>query len=183
MNNKFKKLWRILYSATAKLLPQSTYCPPAKLLRAFFARRICASTGKRLNIERGATFGSKVSIGDNSGIGVNCELHGEVNIGNNVLMAPECIFYTVNHEFSSLDVPIGIQGDSNMEPIVVGDDVWFGGRAMVMPGVSIGDHSIVAAGSVVTRDVPPYSIVGGGAGKGDKKTCRYPTGLRKELCW
>lgn len=169
LNNNLKILWRILYSATAKLLPQSTYCAPAKYLRAFFAHRICANAGKRLNIERGATFGSKVSIGDNSGIGVNCELHGEVNIGNNVLMAPECIFYTVNHEFSKVDVPIGTQGDSNMEPINVGNDVWFGRRVMVMPGVSIGDHSIVAAGSVVTRDVPPYSIVGGAPARVIKK--------------
>lgn len=110
-----------------------------------------------------------MSIGDNSGIGVNCELHGEVNIGNNVLMAPECIFYTVNHEFSKVDVPIGMQGNSNMQPIVVGDDVWLGRRVMVMPGVSIGDHSIVAAGSVVTRNVPSYSIVGGVPAKVIKK--------------
>lgn len=169
MNKKIKILWRILYSATAKLLPQSTYCVPAKYLRAFFAHRICANAGKRLNIERGATFGSKVSIGDNSGIGVNCELHGEVHIGNNVLMAPECIFYTVNHEFSKVDVPIRIQGNSNMKPIIVGDDVWFGRRVMVMPGVTIGDHSIVAAGSVVTRDVPSYSIVGGAPARVIKK--------------
>ena len=169
MNKKIKILWRILYSATAKLLPQSTYCVPAKYLRAFFAHRICANAGNRLNIERGATFGSKVSIGDNSGIGVNCELHGEVHIGNNVLMAPECIFYTVNHEFSKVDVPIRIQGNSNMKPIIVGDDVWFGRRVMVMPGVTIGDHSIVAAGSVVTRDVPSYSIVGGAPARVIKK--------------
>lgn len=156
-----KKIWRVLYAATAKLLPQSTYCPPARALRGFFGRHICVSTGRDINIERGATFGPQCSVGDRSGIGVRCELYGEVHVGNDVMMAPECCFYTVNHETGRTDIPMREQGDTEARPIMIGNDVWIGRRVMVMPGVTIGDHSIIAAGAVVTKSIPPYSVVGG----------------------
>ena len=154
-------LWRVGYAATAKLLPQSCYSNASRLIRVFFARRICRSVGKDVNIERGATFGALTTIGNRSGIGVNSELHGEVHIGDDVMMAPECVFYAKNHETILLDVPMNTQGATKSEAIVIGDDVWLGRRVMVMPGVHIGDHSIVAAGAVATKDVPRYSVVGG----------------------
>lgn len=156
-----RNLWRVLYAATAKLLPQSTYCPPARALRGFFARCICASAGRDINVERGATFGPLCSIGDRSGIGVRCELYGEVRIGDDVMMAPECCFYTRNHRTDRIDVPMGQQGDTEPEPIRIGNDVWIGRRAMFMPGVEVGDHCIVAAGAVVTKSFPPYTVLGG----------------------
>lgn len=159
--SKSKKIWRILYAATAKLLPQSAYCRPARYLRGFFARRICSSVGNDVNVERGATFGELVTLGDRSGIGINCELHGEVHIGTDVMMGPECIFYTVNHETTRTDIPMCQQGIATSKPIVVGNDVWLGRRVMVMPGVTIGDHCIVAAGAVVTKSFPDYSVLGG----------------------
>ena len=156
-----KNLWRVMYAATAKLLPQSSHSNIARLIRVFFARRICKSVGKGVNIERGATFGASTVIGDRSGIGINAELHGEVYIGSNVMMAPECVFYTRNHETTRMDIPMNAQGATESKPIVIGDDVWLGRRVMVMPGVHIGDHSIIAAGAVVTKDIPRYSIAGG----------------------
>lgn len=161
MSDLSRKLWRVLYAGTAKLLPQSIYCPPARVLRGFFARRICASAGKGINVERGATFAAPVTIGDRSGIGVNCELHGEVHIGDDVMMAPECCFYTRNHRTDRLDVPMGQQGETDPAPITIGNDVWIGRRAMFMPGVEVGDHCIVAAGAVVTKSFPPYTVLGG----------------------
>ena len=161
MSTTTRNIWRVAYAATAKLLPQSCYCKPAAHIRGFFARRICESVGKGINIERGATFAASVTIGDDSGIGKDCELHGEVHIGNHVMMAAECVFYTRNHETSRLDVPMIKQGETEPKAIYVGDDVWLGRRVMVMPGVHIGEHSIIAAGAVVTKDVPPYSIMGG----------------------
>lgn len=161
MSVRTRNLWRVAYAATAKLLPQSCYCKPAMYMRAFFARRICASAGKDVNIDKGATFAVDVTIGDESGIGKDCELHGEVHIGDHVMMAPECVFYTRNHETSRLDVPMGKQGETKPEAIYVGNDVWFGRRVMVMPGVHIGDGCIIAAGAVVTKDIPAFSIAGG----------------------
>jgi len=156
-----KNIWRVLYAGSAKLLPQSTYSRTSKTIRAFFARRICAHVGSQVNIERGATFGALTTIGDRSGIGYNCELYGEVNLKNDVLMAPECVFYTRNHEVSRTDIPMGAQGDGPSFPITIGNDVWLGRRVMVMPGVSIGDGCIVAAGAIVTKDFPPYTVLGG----------------------
>lgn len=161
MSGLSRNLWRVLYAGTAKLLPQSSYSKASKTLRAFFARRICDSVGKDVNIERGATFGALTTIGHRSGIGVNCELHGEIHIGNDVMMAPECVFYTRNHLSSSVEIPMRQQGDSELKPIYVGDDVWFGRRAMIMPGVTIGDGCIVAAGAVVTKSFPPYTVLAG----------------------
>jgi maltose O-acetyltransferase len=100
-------------------------------------------------------------MGDYARIGKDCELHGEVHLGDHILMAPECVFYTVNHEHGNLDVPMDLQGDTDMNAIYVGNDVWLGRRVMVMPGVHIGDGCIVAAGAVVTKDLPPYCVGGG----------------------
>lgn len=161
MGSAAKKAWRILYSATAKFLPQSVYSKTAQKIRAYFARRICSHVGRNVNIERGATFGELTSIGDNSGIGLRCEIHGKVSIGDNVMMAPECVFYTRNHNHSRIDIPMCKQGDSEMFPIKIGDDVWIGRRVMVMPGVEIGSGCIIAAGAVVTKNCPSFCIVGG----------------------
>lgn len=161
MSERTRNIWRVAYAALVKWWPQSCYCKPAMRVRGFFARRICASAGKGINIDRGATFASGVTIGDNSGIGKDCELHGEVHIGNHVMMAPECVFYTRNHETSRLDVPMGQQGETVPRAIYVGDDVWLGRRVMVMSGVHIGDGCIIAAGAVVTKDIPPFSVAGG----------------------
>ncbi|MDD3040470.1 DapH/DapD/GlmU-related protein [Bacteroides sp.] len=66
-----------------------------------------------------------------------------------------------SHEFKDLDTPINQQGAKSEEPIVIGNDCWIGTRVIILPGVEIGDYSIVAAGAVVTKSFPPYSIIGG----------------------
>ena len=66
----------------------------------------------------------------------------------------------LNHDYESIDEPIHNQGVST-KPIIVEDESWIGANVVVVPGVTIGKHSIVAAGSVVTKRVPPYSVVGG----------------------
>lgn len=161
MSATTRNVWRVVYAATAKWLPENLHFPPSKAIRQFFARRVCASAGKNLDIEKGSTFTSRVTIGDRSGIGRHCELHGEVHIGNDVMMAPECVFYSVNHETSNTEVPMNAQGETDVRPIHIGNDVWLGRRVMVMPGVTIGDGCIIAAGAVVTKDIPSYSVAGG----------------------
>ena len=133
----------------------------SKCLRRITAKGFIRKCGKNVNIERGATIGSKLSIGDNSGIGVNCSCGGEIYIGNDVMMGPEVVIVSANHEFSSLDVPIRLQGYQESKPCIIGNDVWIGRRVMIMPGVKIGNGCIVGAGAVVTKDVPDYAVVGG----------------------
>ncbi|MEA3423389.1 MAG: DapH/DapD/GlmU-related protein, partial [Bacillota bacterium] len=70
-----------------------------------------------------------------------------------------------NHNFSEKDIPMIMQGDSEPAPVVIEDDVWIGARTVILPGVVIHEGSIIAAGSIVTKDVQAYSIVGGNPAK------------------
>ena len=117
--------------------------------------------GKNVNIERCASISSRVELGDNSGIGAYASISGKCIIGNNVMMGPHCTIYTRNHEFSDTLTPMCQQGFSEEKLVVIGDDVWIGGHVIILPGVRIGSHSIVGAGSVVTKDVPEWAVVAG----------------------
>ena len=156
-----KKIWYILYRCFAAWLPESRRMGFAKVMRGFYARRILQSAGKKINIEKNAYFTPQCTLGNHSGIGVDCEVHGPVTIGDYVMMAPEVIIYTNGHEFGDLCVPMCEQGETSHQPVVIEDDVWIGRRAMIMPGVRIGKGSVIGASAVVTKDVPPYSVVGG----------------------
>ena len=76
-------------------------------------------------------------------------------------MGLEVVLIGQNHRFNRTDIPMIAEGDICLPPIEVGDDVWIGYRAMIMPGVKIGNGAVIAAGAVVTKDVPNYAIVGG----------------------
>ena len=154
---------RIMYDYVAKHLPISYnfFGGVGKCLRRLCGKLILSRCGKNVNIERGAVFSSKVTLGDNSGIGINASLSGKVLIGDNVMMGPCCTFYSRNHAFDRLDIPMCEQGYQDEKPIIIGDDVWIGGHVIVLPGVHVGNGAILAAGAVVTKDVPEYAIVGG----------------------
>ena len=134
-------------------------------MRKICGKLILVSCGKNVNIERGAVFSSHVSLGDNSGIGINASRTGSVIIGKNVMMGPYCTMYSRNHAFSRMDVPMCEQGYQPEEPIVIEDDVWIGGHVIILPGVHISKGAIIGAGAVVTKDVPEYAIVGGNPAK------------------
>jgi len=151
--------------AVARSLPSHT-CkafPYGSAIRAVFARGILESCGSNVKIEHGCDFGSGlgVHLGNNSSIGINAWLTAYVRIGNDVLMARDVIILTANHRFDDISMPIHAQGTEDYKPVVIEDDVWIGCRAIILPGVTIGKGSIIGAGAVVTKDVPPYSIVGG----------------------
>ncbi|MBN2549568.1 MAG: acyltransferase [Anaerolineales bacterium] len=103
-----------------------------------------------------------ISIGENSHITNRCILDGRggLTIGDNVLVGYESIVITNTHNFENPDIPIRLQG-SYRKPIVIGNDVWLGTRVIVLPGVTIGDGAVVAAGAVATQDIPSYTIAGG----------------------
>ncbi len=133
----------------------------SKKLRALTAKGFIKYCGKNVNIEKGAVISSKLSIGDNSGIGVNCNCGGELYIGNDVMMGPECVVISRNHKFEDTTTPIRLQGYEKEEPCYIGNDVWIGRRVMIMPGVRIGNGCVIAAGAVVTKDIPDFAIAGG----------------------
>ena len=108
---------------------------------------------------------SKMEIGDRSGVGINAKMHGKVVIGKDVMMGPDCIIYTKNHAFCDTTIPMNKQGFSAEKPVIIGDDVWIGGRVIILPGVHVGKGAIIGAGAVVTKDVPEYAVVGGNPAK------------------
>lgn len=142
-------------------LPQSRRFPLAKKIRRFFSKRIIAYQGENVNIEKNASFTPALQIGDQSGIGISCEINGPVTIGKYVMMGPEVVVYTSGHNFDRIDIPMQQQGSSEEKPVVIEDDVWIGRRAIIMPGVHIGRGCVIGAGAVVTKDIPDYSVVGG----------------------
>jgi len=114
----------------------------------------------------GTNLGEGLIIGDNSNIGsysyVGCS--GLITIGNNVLISPRVSFFAENHNFEDFSRPIKTQGVTR-KPITILDDCWIASGSIVLAGVTIGRSSIVAAGSVVTSDVPPFVIVAGSPAK------------------
>lgn len=150
-----------LYIIFGKHLPESRHFSLGKRIRVFFARLIMEKVGENINVEKGAVFGSKVSLGSHSGIGVDCQLYGPVKIGEYVNMGPEVIVYTQNHRFDKTDIPMQFQGYSGINPVVIEDDVWLGRRVIILPGVRIGKGSVIGAGSVLAKSVPEYSVVVG----------------------
>ncbi len=119
--------------------------------------------GTDVNIEHGAWFGSGrgVELGDRSDIGMDALVIGPVRIGSDVMMGPRCVLLASSHRTSSVDVPMNVQGFVEDRVITVEDDVWIGAGVTILPGRRIGRGSIVGAGSVVTVDVPPWSVVAG----------------------
>ena len=101
-----------------------------------------------------------VIIGDHTRIGLHNTIIGPVTIGDHVNLAQGITVTALNHNFADSDKRIDEQGVST-NPVVIEDDIWIGANAVVLPGVTIGHHSVVAAGAVVTKDVPPHSLVAG----------------------
>lgn len=101
-----------------------------------------------------------VIIGNRTRIGLSSVLIGPVKIGNDVLLAQNIIISGLNHGYKEIDKPISKQPVSTRQ-ICLEDECWIGANSVILSGATIGKHSIVAAGSVVNRDVPPYTIVAG----------------------
>ena len=136
-----------------------------KAIRGWCASKIMESVGENINIERKAIFSRRCKIGSNSGIGVNCVINGKCSIGDDVMMGPNCIIYTKNHCISRIDIPMNIQGETEEQSVNIGNDVWIGSNTIILPGVTIGSHSVIGTGSIVTKDVPEYVVVAGNPAK------------------
>ena len=124
---------------------------------------------RRFSIGRGSVVESfscinnavgDVTIGEHSRIGLHGTIIGPVSIGNHVNLAQGITVTALNHQFGQPDKLIADQGITT-SPVVIEDDVWIGANAVILPGVTIGRHSVVAAGAVVTKNVPPYSMAAG----------------------
>lgn len=123
------------------------------------------AVGPKCVLDRGlvlAAIGGSVCVGARTIFGHHCTIaaHESVTIGTDCLIAELVSIRDHDHGTASVDQPMNRQRGITA-PVVIGDDVWIGAKATVMKGVAIGSHAIVAAGAVVTHDVPPYAVVAG----------------------
>lgn len=105
-----------------------------------------------------------VTIGDRTRIGLGCVLIGPVKVGNDIMFAQNIVVSGLNHGYRDINLPPSLQ-PVETKPIVIEDNVWIGANSVITAGVTVGKHCVIAAGSVVTKSIPPYSVAGGNPAK------------------
>ncbi|MBQ6824210.1 MAG: sugar O-acetyltransferase [Clostridia bacterium] len=129
--------------------------PSQKKKQERLLRKIFGKLGKNPYVEPNlfCGFGTNIKAGDNLFLNNDCVLvdPAEIVFGDNVMVGPQCGFYTANHP---LDAATRIKGYETAHPIRIGNNVWIGGGVKILPGVTVGDNTVIGAGSVVTKDLP-----------------------------
>ncbi len=134
--------------------------------RMALIRGFLGACGERVQINQPfrCDWGCNITIGSDTYINFNMTVLDEapVTIGSNVFIGPNVSIFTACHP---LDAPSRNTGDEWAEPVIISDNVWIGGCVTILPGVTIGHDSVIGAGAVVTRDVDPFTVVGGNPAK------------------
>lgn len=161
------KLRRLLWEVAWSLLfrPTPRWCLNG--WRCFLLRAFGAKIGNGVRIQGSAKVWQpwKLTIGNNSWIdgGVSLYSVDEIKIGSNAVISDGAFICTATHDISSEIFEL------QTKPVTIGDSVWVCAKATVLPGVTVGEGSVAAAGSVVAKDVEPWSVVGGNPAKFIKK--------------
>lgn len=125
-------------------------------------KKLFRKTGENILIESNfeCDYGYNISIGENFYMNHNGVIldGAKVEFGDNVFIGPNCGFYTAGHP---IDIELRNKGLEYAYPIKVGNNVWFGGNVVVLPGITIGDNVTIGAGSIVTKDIPSNVIAHG----------------------
>jgi maltose O-acetyltransferase len=131
-------------------------------LRSNILKELFGSSGENIYIEPTirCDYGYNLHVGDNFYANFDCVFLDvcETRIGKNCFIAPGVHIYTATHPIDPLE---RISGTEYGKPVTIGDNVWIGGRAVINPGVKIGNNVVVASGAVITKDVPDNVVVGG----------------------
>ncbi|QIZ72490.1 acyltransferase [Oxynema aestuarii] len=133
---------------------------PLRKIRMAYLKAYLPEVGAGTSVQMGCRFlnGRKVHLGDRNVINFGCLFDGrhyEIRTGSDVSIGPEATILTLGHD------PQSPEFSDKGGDVIIGDRVWIAYRAVVLPGVTIGEGAVVGAGSVVTKDVEPYSIVAG----------------------
>lgn len=133
---------------------------PVRTLRRLYLRGWLASLGKQTGVQMGCRFlnGRKIHLGERNAINFGCLLDGrkfQIRTGHDVSIGPNATILTLGHDPQSPDMA-DRGGD-----VVIGDRVWIGYGALILPGIKLGEGAVVGAGAVVTKDVEPFTIVAG----------------------
>lgn len=160
-----RKLLLIIYYLVISKLPHSSFLSLSNRIRIWY----CSKVLKIIEYDKNSKFedhiyisdGRRIKIGKYCRINEYVFLQGEVEIGNYVLIAPYASIYSFAHKYDKVDKPIIMQGVTGIRKVVIGDDVWIGRNVVILPGITIGEGSIICANSVVTRNIKPFSVVAG----------------------
>lgn len=156
-------------------------------LSALFLKRLFESYGKNFKFDVNGYYSfANIQVGDDVNLGYRPILmasNSKIRIGNKVMFGPEVTIIGGNHNtriIGKFMFDIKLKTPSDDLGVVLEDDIWIGARAIILDGVNVGRGSIIAAGSVVTKNVPPYSVVAGAPAKVIKFRWDIPTILQHE---
>lgn len=161
-----RKIYKYLFDLFISKTPE-----PWQPIRNFCVKKYIKMSGRGISIGRRCRIHKNTSIGCYSGVGRGCEINNGVTIGDNVMMGPDVLIYTQNHCTSDPKLPMRTQGMAEIRPVIIEDDVWIGARVCILPGVVIGKGSVIGACAVVSKSIPPYSVVVGNPARVVKTRC------------
>jgi len=173
MNKNILRFLFLHYSYCIRMIHYLIYITPP-FLSIFLWKLILGKTGKSIFIDSGVFFRypTRVFLGNNVSINNNVEFYpswfdkkATITLGNNIRVGPGVRFFAAGHDISDLN----LEFNASASPIIIMDNCWVGGGAIILKGVTINEGAIIAAGSVVNKDVPSYSVVGGVPAKFIKK--------------
>lgn len=152
LHNNSKRITRLLNSTLET----------ERARRRELVQELFASAGEGAYIEPPfyCDYGVNTSVGKNFYCNYDCVFLdcGKITVGDNVMLGPKVALYAVNH---AIDPAVRSQGHDYPVPITIGSNVWIGGSVVVCPGVTIGDNTVIGAGSVVTKDIPSNVVAAG----------------------
>lgn len=159
------KLKLILYYSLIQHLPHSRIFRQLSFIRVWYASKIL----KILKYDKNSKFeygvyisdAKNLKIGKHVRINENVFLQGEIEIGDFVMIAPNTSIYTKSHNHSNKEIPMVKSGITSTQKVIIEDNVWIGRNVTILPGIKIAEGSIVGANSVVTKNIEPFTIVGG----------------------
>lgn len=133
-------------------------------LRYYCVKKLLLDCGRGVVVKNKCYFGNgrKLKVGNYSQLGQNSRLNGNITLGDYIMMGPDVVIMAVTHDISNKSLPMVDPSHPSIEdPVVIGSNVWIGTRAIIMPGVTIGDNCIIGSGAVVTKSFPNNSIIAG----------------------
>jgi len=151
-------VWGITWKVVCCLTPNRGFSY-LRNLRTLVARMFGAQIGSHSSLSNSCKiwYPKNLQMGEWSIISENCNIYSvdKIKIGNRTTISCDVFICTAGHDISSKIMEL------TYSPIIIGSDVWIAARAVILPGVTIGDGAVVAAGSIVTKDVEPWTVVGG----------------------